>query len=125
MTIHYRHLTENESNLIRRLIHSGVSDRESLLRAALEGEVKDLEDDDSLFYKVSDYGSGIHHMIVEAEYEDIDGVTATISVHMIDDKLTEVEIWKGDGSRLAAPIDPERVDVIWPARKGEKGWWEK
>ncbi len=96
-----------------------------LLSVALNGEVKEVNDDDSLFYRVANYGSGAHHIVVEAEYDDQDGVMASISVHMIEDTLVEVEIYKADGSRLKAPIDPDQISIIWPAEKGDMGWWER
>ena len=120
----FRELTDNEKKLARRLIHSGVREGDQILKSALEGKVEDIQDDDSLFYGTPNLKSGIHNIAVEAEYEDMDGVLATISVHTIESTLSEIEIWKADGSRLTAPIDVDKVKVLWPAEKDKKGWWE-
>jgi hypothetical protein len=122
-TNRYRHLTAAEKEFARRLIHSGVENQLELLRHALEGEIEVLDNDDSLSYKIED-AEGSPGIVAEAEYKDSDGVMATVSVHTLGGRVSEIEIWKTDNTRLAAPLDPDSLDVFWPAEKGKKGWWE-
>jgi hypothetical protein len=120
----HRPLSDHEKKLVRRLIHSGVHNNAQLLKDGLECEVCITENDDSLTFNIPDW-AGTTCIVAEAEYQDTDGTLVTLTARTVDGKLAEIEVWKIDGSRLAAPIVIDKVDVFWPAEAGKKGWWEQ
>lgn len=87
------------------------------LADAVEGMVEILSDDDSLFFKVpAGNDPGFHSAVSEAEYIDVDGVTVHLTVHVVRKRLHELEIYKEDGSRLCAPIQCSKIQLVWPRK---------
>jgi len=114
-TRRYRQLTTREMNLLKRLLHAGVLEREKFLYQARNGLVEEIDDDDSLFFKLPEFKKPEPHAIIaEAESTDTDGITIHFSVHVVRDRLCELEIYKDNDSRVKCTIQPENIHMIWP-----------
>ena len=53
-----------------------------------------------------------HRVPVEAQCDDADGLPILILLHVIDGRLNELEIVKGDGSGVRQPPSADRLDVV-------------
>jgi hypothetical protein len=54
----------------------------------------------------------VRRIPVEAEVEDIDGMTIHVLLHVMDGYIDELEIYRNDGAPLQAPIRYEALRVI-------------
>ena len=54
----------------------------------------------------------VQRVPVEAEAEDIDGVTVHVLLHVIDGYIDELEIYRDDSAPLRGTIRPEALSII-------------
>jgi hypothetical protein len=54
----------------------------------------------------------VRRIPVEAEAEDIDGMTFHVLLHVVDGYINELEIYRDDSLPLQAPIRPEALRVL-------------
>jgi hypothetical protein len=73
-----------------------------------------IDADGSLELSVADVPRAdvVERIPVEAEAEDIDGVTFHVLLHVVDGYINELEIYRNDSLPVQGPIRPEALRVL-------------
>jgi hypothetical protein len=107
----WRSLSFAEQEMLRRLLATEFPGKNELLVQAKSASVKDLDDEGSI---ALDPGAnvplaGVERRIpVEAEFEDIDGTSVHVLLHVVDGRMNELEIYREDSAPLLS--DPTSND---------------
>lgn len=105
----FRELTTQERELLYRLLEEPFPGQAEIKLQLTHAQVRQIDPDGSLEFRVS---SGPNATVTDrvpvvAEYDDDDGVPVQILLHVVDGKISELDIWKGDGSPIR-----ERLKVV-------------
>jgi len=81
---------------------------------------EDIDEDPSIFLRTSssESASVIARVPTEGEAPDVDGVMIRYLLHVIEGRISELEIYKDDGSRILRQPEPEEVTVDGPPYAG-------
>jgi hypothetical protein len=110
----FRSLTEDEHALIERLLSADFEGREALAEQLEAAVVRRIDADGSLEFAPSG-GPPAHtarRIPVEAEFEDEDGVTVHLLLHVLDGLLNELEVFREDSKPLLAQPSPLRLRLV-------------
>jgi hypothetical protein len=80
-----------------------------------EVQVSPYDENGSLWLRVPDVcprGSVTCRVPVEADVADADGMTVTLLLHVLDGRLSELEILRADGGKVLTTLDPRAFDVV-------------
>lgn len=97
-----RELTQDEKWLIGILLREPFPGSDAILHQMRNCRVSEIDSNGSLQIQATD---GPHvvskfRIPVEAEFIDSDGVTAHVLLHVVDGRVTELEVYKDDSSAL-------------------------
>jgi hypothetical protein len=81
--------------------------------------------DPSLIFDHPDQGTTIQGSICEAEYKVAEGHRIELSLRVMGKCLHTLDIINYYPSPISDPIQPDKIEVYWPAEPGKKGWWQK
>jgi hypothetical protein len=107
----------HEKQLIDKLLAPTFSGRDELKLQLQNASVATVDENGSLeFFLKSDISADHVKYVVptEGEYEDTDGVTVHILLHVVRGKAKELELYKEDNSQVIKWPDPECVRVFAP-----------
>lgn len=110
----FRPLSSSEHKLLDRLLSPDFPGRDELVQQLDDCEVREIDDNGSLEFKVETAirANRVKYRVpTEGECEDMDNVTVHILLHVLDEKLNELEIYKEDNSKVMRPINAEDVRV--------------
>jgi hypothetical protein len=118
-----RNLTEEERRLIERLLEEDFPGRDAILQQIKNSRVTEWDDHNrSLAFEVgpSPLSFPKSRIPVEGEFEDVDGVTIHILLHVIDGWVKDLEVYKDDSSPVirlpsADELRVFRPEYPWPA----------
>lgn len=99
----FRGMEPRELAVIHKLLEPTFPGRDQLLQQLESAEVRTIDGDGSLEFSVKSDTSAndIKHAVpTEAEYEDPDGVTVHVLLHVAGTKAKEVEFYREDGQQV-------------------------
>lgn len=110
----FREMTTQERRVLERLLSSDFPGREVLDRQIRDALVRQIDDEGSLEFSVRshDRAEVSKRIPTEAEFEDADGVTAHILLHVVDGKCNELEIYKDDSTPITIRPEPENLRLV-------------
>jgi hypothetical protein len=97
-----RKFTEDETRLIGMLLREPFPGSDAILDQLRNCQVTEIDSDGSLQIHVT-AGPRVQtnfRIPVEAEFVDQDGVTAHVLLHVVDERVAELEMYKEDSSPL-------------------------
>lgn len=99
--------------ILGRLMEASFPGRDELAQQAKLMLVRPADDEGCLLFATPPAPAAqvVHPVPVEAEAEDLDGVTYHVLLFVVDGYMKELEMWREDGRSLQAPIDPEALRV--------------
>jgi hypothetical protein len=118
-------LLEWEERLIRRLLAVDFPGRKEITEQLSDCSVKTIDREGSLRFQIrSKTLAPVEKRVpVEAEAkDDIDGQTIHALLHVVKGKVTEMEIYKGDGSAIRHLPDPQDWEVFVLPTPPSTGW---
>ena len=98
----WRKLSKHEREILERMLQEPFPRADELRRQLASARVKTLDDDGSLgFDTATDVTPGTgYESPVTAVGQDQDGVHIEMGLLVQDGKLSELDVWKGDGSAI-------------------------
>jgi hypothetical protein len=106
-----------ERGLIRKLLEPVFPGRDELSQQLKTAKVRTIDEDGSLEFSISSNTKADHVKYVvptEGEYEDPDGITVHVLLHVAGDKAKELEFYREDNARVQTWPDPGKVRVFAP-----------
>ena len=79
--------------------------------AVTRGRVIDADGSLELSVRNAPPASVARRVPVEAEAEDIDGITFHVLLHVVDGYVDELEVYREDGQSMKGPIQPDALRV--------------
>jgi hypothetical protein len=111
----YARLDPGNGRILAKLLTEPFPGRDEVARqiAVARGRTIDAEGSLALSAVEVPRASVVRRIPVEAEVEDVDGVTIHVLLHVVDGYIDESEIYRDDGAAVQAPIrDALRVVVL-------------
>ena len=107
-------LDEQATGILGALMAVPFPGRDQITRQVASARCRKIDADGSLALRAlgTSRAEVVRRVPVEAEAEDLDGVTIHVLLHVIDGYIDELEIFREDGAALQAPIRPEALRVI-------------
>jgi hypothetical protein len=113
-TTPFRQLDNTERRVIQALLVPYFPGRDALSQQLEDSLVRLIDQDGSLEFQVRSpiRATEVKYAVpTEATYVDSDGVTVHLLLHVVDDQLKELEIYKEDGSKPIRLPDPSELRV--------------
>jgi hypothetical protein len=113
----FRDMQPKERELVRKLLAPMFPGRDELSQQLETAKVRTIDEDGSLEFSISSSIRADHvkHVVpTEGEYEDSDGITVHVLLHLLGDKAKELEFFREDGSCVQTWPDPGSVRVFAP-----------
>lgn len=113
----FRGMQPKERELICKLLEPEFPGRDELSQQLETAKVRTIDEDGSLEFSISSSTKADHvkHVVpAEGEYEDPDGMTVHVLLHLAGDKAKELEFFREDGSRVLTWPNPDSVRVFAP-----------
>ena len=98
----FRSLTPSEKAILDRLLAGDFAGRDEILQQIAESLVRSIDEDGSLEFRIISpvkATSTKSRVPTEGEAEDVDGITIHFLLHVVNDVVQELEIFKEDNSR--------------------------
>lgn len=110
----FRNFTILEQQIIGRLLEKAFPGRDAICEQMKNCLVRTIDANGSLEFLIqATVKAKVNRRIpVEAELQDADGVPMHILLHVVDDTVNELEIYKEDGSPLGETPDPSKLQVV-------------
>jgi hypothetical protein len=108
-----RPLTASERALLDKLVETSFPGSNEIKAQLQSIQVRKIDDEGSLEL-VSTSGPAAmvtERVPVEGELRDRDGVGVHVLLHVVEGRITELEVFKEDGSEVLDPLDHERMTV--------------
>lgn len=112
-----RKLTDEETRLIDRLLEEDFPGRDAILQQIRSSRVKEWDDrNGSLQFDVgpSPLALTTSRIPVEGEFEDVDGVTIHILLHVVNGHVKDLEVYKDDSSEVIKLPKAEQLRLFRP-----------
>jgi hypothetical protein len=110
----YRPLTLKEKELLARLLSVPFVGRDALKEQVNHISVKTIDVEGSIQFNVT--SGGLAHVLrrvpIEGEFEDSDGMTIRVLLHVVSGRLSELEIYKDDSSGIIQMPDVDKLRII-------------
>ena len=113
----FRELTTNERALILKLLEPVFPGRDELFLQIETAKARTIDENGSLEFLISSDVSldRVKYGIpVEGEYEDTDGITVHLLLHVLSDKVKELEVFREDNTNVLEIADVNKVRVFAP-----------
>jgi hypothetical protein len=113
----FREMQLKERALIRKLLEPLFPGRDELSEQLQTAKVRTIDEDGSLEFSISSSTKARHvkHVVpTEGEYEDPDGITVHVLLHLAGEKAKELELFREDGSRVQTWPNADLVRVFAP-----------
>lgn len=116
-TEQFREMHPRERELIHRLLAPVFPGRDELSQQLETAKVRTIDEDGRLEFSVSSTIRADHvkyAVPTEGEYEDPDGITVHVLLHVAGGKAKELEFFREDGSPVQTWPDPDSIRVFAP-----------
>jgi hypothetical protein len=110
-------MTSQERELVDRLLSPAFPGRDAIGDRLRDAKVRQLDENGSLEFLTSSDASldGVRYAVpTEGEYEDLDGITVHVLLHVVGNRVTELELYREDNACVQTWPDPETVRVFAP-----------
>src|SRR5712692_10291272 len=107
----FRQLTTTESRLVDKLLSEDFFGREAIREQISTSLVRQIDSNGSLEFKVP-VGPVAHtnfRVPVQGDFEDIDGVTIHVLLHVVNGRVNELEVYKDASSAVSEMPEPEKL----------------
>ncbi len=111
-----RKLTESEVNLINRLLEKDFPGRDAIAEQISSALVEQIDANGSLKFFVNRDANAVTEFRIptEGEFEDVDGATIHLLLHVVNGKVDELEIYKDDSSSVVKMPEPKHLRLFSP-----------
>lgn len=118
-----RKLAHNEAQLIDRLLEEDFPGRDAISEQINLALVEQIDANGSLKFYVSGGVEAVTKFRIptEGEVEDVEGMTIHVLLHVVDGKVSELEIYKDDSSPIIDMPEPKHLRLFQPTSE----WWRK
>jgi len=119
----FRPLTTYEREVLEKLLEPEFPGRDELRQQLNSVTAKQIFEDGTLALKCdSTHPAPVKCRVpVEAQGEDADGVLISVALHVVHGFMNELEIVKGDESKILRPPSPrDLVLIVWRFEAGAK-----
>ena len=113
----FRALSDLERSVLKRLLSADFPGRADLSGQIAGALVQPLDPEGSFSIRPapgSRKAEVLRRVPVEAEYDDADGVTVHVLLHVLDGYLNELEIYREDSGPLRATVMPDEFRLVVP-----------
>jgi len=113
----FRPPTDRERHVIERLLQPSFPGRDELLSQYATCRVKSIDGLGSIEFEVTSSVRAVavkHRVPSEGEASDVDGVAIRFLLHVVNNVLHELEVYKEDNSTITRLPDPEEIVVFAP-----------
>ncbi len=109
-----RKLSTNERGIVQRLLEEQFPGRDQVRAQINDSLVEPIDVNGSLrFFVETNAEAPVKRRVpVMGEIEDEDGVPIRVLLHVVKGKVKELEVFKGDSSRVLAKVDASRLGVL-------------
>ena len=110
----WRSLSPKEEQILGKMLEQGFPGRDEMLKQISNALVKQIDEEGSLeFNSKADPPADVKFRVpVEASCRDIDGVTIHLSLHVVDKRVSELEVFKEDSSPVFQKPTADRLEVV-------------
>jgi hypothetical protein len=110
----WRNLTQSEKEILAKLLEKDFPGRDAIAQQIEDSLVTEIDRDGSLEFNVSVNTVAVtkYRVPVEAYYQDADGVTVHVLLHVLDGRVKELEIYKDDSSPVIKRPVANQLQVI-------------
>jgi hypothetical protein len=112
MVTETRTLSTRERRILERMLSQLPSGGDALRDQLKFAKVSTIDQDGSIRFLVNSpkRASGISDRVpVTAIFDDTDGIPIYLLLHVVEGKLSELEVYKADGSQITARPESERL----------------
>lgn len=111
-----RPLGTSEKRLLNRLLEENFPGRDAIVKQLEHSLVKQIDQHGCLeFHNEAGMPANVKSRIpVEGEFEDVDGMTIHILLHVVDKRVKSLEIYKNDSSEIIRMPEPEKLRLFRP-----------
>ena len=112
----FRPLSQTERDILGRLLERDFPGREEIRRQLEQCLVRIIDEEGSLEFKVESKVSApvARRVPVEAEMRDEDGIPVRLLLHVVDNVVAELDVYKADGSPLIKELTPSALRLVNP-----------
>jgi hypothetical protein len=113
----FRELTKRERGLLDRLLEPSFPGREQVTRQLETALTRPYDEHGCLEFQVispAPIDQVKYPVPTEGEYEDVDGMTVHVLLHIHGNQVGTLDIWREDGQPVKAWPDPGKVRVFAP-----------
>jgi hypothetical protein len=108
-----RDLTERERGILEQMLERLPHATNLLREQSRAAQVTTIDDDGSLSFSIAPtapYAAMVVDRVpITAMFDDDDGIPVYLLLHILDGRLSELEIYKADGSKILSEPVPERL----------------
>jgi hypothetical protein len=110
----FRALSDLEKQLLAVLLSTDFSGRDALAEQVSVASVRELDHNGSLEFARSDGtpANVVRRIPVEAEFDDRDGMTIHLLLHVVDGLLKELEVYRDDSGRVQRALVPDDLRLL-------------
>jgi len=110
----FRPPSQSECQIFARLLEDPFAGRDELRDQLRDCVVRPLDESGSLEIQTkSTAAASVRKTVpIEAEAEDMDGMTIRYLLHVVDGRAVELEIYKDDGSSIRGAPPPRELRVV-------------
>jgi hypothetical protein len=107
-------LSGNAERILSKLLSATFPGKEEIAQQVAVARGRVIDADGSLELSVADAPRAdvVERIPVEAEAEDIDGMTFHVLLHVVDGYINELEIYRNDSLPVQGPIRPEALRIL-------------
>lgn len=111
-----RALTNPEVTLLNRLLERDFPGRDEIAKQVNSARVEQIDSNGSLKFFVSSPTRVVtkFRIPVEGEFEDIDGTTIHVLLHVVNGIVDELEVYKDDSSAVRSMPDAKQLRIFNP-----------
>jgi hypothetical protein len=110
----FRRPSDAERKLLDTLLIASFPGKDALVQQLVSAEVRSIDEGGSFRIRTSNgpLAEVVRRIPVEAELEDLDGVTIHVLLHVVDGRLDELEIYRDDSRPVQRAIAPGALHLI-------------
>lgn len=113
---HLRRLSDYEKRLLKRLLSNHFAGRDAIAEQIEHAFVRQLDGHGCLEFEVDPVPPAFaqFRVPVEGEFEDEDGITIHVLLHIVNHRVQSLEIFKEDGSDVQRLPEPTELRLFNP-----------
>ena len=111
---HFRTLTDSERNMLAKLLSTDFERRDAIKHQVDRCLVRAIDVDGSFEFSVqTNVRAQVKRRIpIEGQFADVDGMQIHVLLHVVDQKIAELEFYKDDSSHIVSMPPTENLEVI-------------